>query len=114
MVFPPVLDDFKQPLVGMVPGVAGLIVRRGRKVTQWQALPPVGLAFEIDPVTAGTKAGVDLLPQGDVLSAVRAGRGCRGGVCARACTTPVSLESYYPERCAEYIANGAKACYRSC
>jgi hypothetical protein len=35
MVFAPVLDEFKQPLVGMVPGVTAFIVRWGRKVAKW-------------------------------------------------------------------------------
>jgi len=78
MVFAPVLDDSKQPLVGMVPGVAGLIVWRSRKVAQRQALAPVGLTFEIAPVTAGAKARIHLLTQGDLLSVVGVGLGGQG------------------------------------
>jgi hypothetical protein len=63
----------------MVPGVAGLIVRRGREIAQWQLLLPIGLAFEIAPVTAGAKARIHLLPQGDLLSIVWIGLACRGG-----------------------------------
>ena len=79
MVFAPVLDDFEQPLVGMVPGVASLIVRWGREIAQWQLLLPIGLAFEIGSVTTGTKAGVHLLPQGDLLSVVWVGLAYGGG-----------------------------------
>lgn len=34
VVSPPVLHDFEQPLIGMMPAVAALIVWRGRKVAQ--------------------------------------------------------------------------------
>jgi hypothetical protein len=79
MVFAPILDDFEEPLVGMVPGVAGLIVRRGRKVAQRQLLLPVGLPFEIGSVTTGAKARIHLLAQGDLLSVVGVGLACGGG-----------------------------------
>ena len=42
-------------------------------------LLPIGLAFEIAPVTAGAKARIHLLPQGDLLSIVWIGLACRGG-----------------------------------
>jgi hypothetical protein len=82
MVFAPVLDDFEELLVGVVPGVAGLIVRWGREIPQQQALAPVGLAFEIASVTASAKAGVPLLAQGDVLGVVGVGL-ASGGICWR-------------------------------
>jgi len=88
MVFAPVLDDFEELLVVVVPGVAGLIVRWGREIPQRQALAPVGLAFEIASVTASAKAGVLLLAQGDVLGVVGVGL-ASGGICWR-------LNDYHP------------------
>jgi hypothetical protein len=88
MVFAPVLDDFEELLVGVVPGVAGLIVRWSREIPQRQALAPVGLAFEIASVTASAKAGVPLLAQGDVLGVVGVGL-ASGGICWR-------LNDYHP------------------
>ena len=59
MVFAPVLDEFKQPLVGMVPGVAALIVRRRWQAAVRQAGTPVRLPFQLRAVAGGAVLRID-------------------------------------------------------
>jgi len=62
-----VLDDVEQPLICMVPGMAGFIVGWGWEVAYGQPLLPVGLASQVRTMTTGTKAHVYLLAQRHLL-----------------------------------------------
>ncbi len=58
-----VLGDFKQNLIGMMPRVAGFIMRRRRQTTIGQALAPVRLAFQRDAMAICTVRNIYLAPQ---------------------------------------------------
>ena len=48
---PAMFGDVEEKLIGMMPGVAGLVMRRRRQAAICEPRAPVRLAFEPDPVT---------------------------------------------------------------
>jgi DNA-binding transcriptional LysR family regulator len=73
------LDDPEQDLVGMVPCVAALVVRRCGQSTRGKPLAPVGLALQICAVAGGALICIDLASLRDDVRR-RYGGGCGTGI----------------------------------
>lgn len=100
----PVLGDVEQLLIGMVPGVAGLVVGRSRQAPVGLALPPVFLTLQIDAVAGRAMLGVDQLAPCDDFRVVRFEQPVlpiRGGALARSERSLLNSEWFSP---ADWIA----------
>ena len=65
--------DVEEKLIGMMPGVAGLVMRRRRQAAIGEPRAPVRLSFELDPVTGRAFGCVNLLTQSDEFDIPRVG-----------------------------------------
>ena len=62
----PLLGHGEQEFVGMMPGMAGLIMGRRRQAAIGPPLPPVGLTLQLVPMTARALGAIDNPAQGDL------------------------------------------------
>ena len=56
------VDHVNQVVVGVVPGVATLVVRRRWQAAVWPGPPPIGLALELRAMAGGAITRVDRFP----------------------------------------------------